>query len=233
MTRIVHLGDKEISYELTFKSVKNINVRISPGGGVKASAPISCRAHQVDAFIKKKAQVILHAMARSECPRKQCYSEGEPIVIFGQTLTIKVQLSDVSRVLCVPPYLYVFVEDVQSHAQVRQMAEEWMKKTCHDVCIDLCKQLFPQFADRGIVWPNIVLRRMKSCWGSCIPSKNKITFNLNLIHVPKTCIEYVALHEMTHFLYHGHGKDFYDYIFRYMPDYKERRRQLKGMTLFV
>ena len=233
MMRIVCYQDKEISYELTLKSVKNINVRIGPGGCVKASAPPGCSGEQVDAFIQAKAPIILRAMVRTESPREQCYGEGEPIVIFGRTLTIRVQRSDVSQVLCAPPYLYVFTGDIHNHKQVRQLVEEWMETTCRDLCIGMCRQLFPQFADRGVAWPNITLRRMKSCWGSCIPAKNKITFNLKLIHVPKSCIEYVALHEMTHLLHSGHGKDFYDYISQYMPDYKERKRQLRELLRHI
>ncbi len=63
---------------------------------------------------------------------------------------------------------------------------------------------------------------MKSRWGSCIPAKQQITLNQNLIHYPIEFAEYVILHELVHFIQPNHSKAFYQIIEYYMPDYKER-----------
>ena len=67
---------------------------------------------------------------------------------------------------------------------------------------------------------------MKSRWGSCIPSRNKVIFNLNLIKTPMCCIEYVVLHELSHLKYQNHSKNFYNFISIFMPDWKERKKIL-------
>lgn len=77
-----------------------------------------------------------------------------------------------------------------------------------------------------IEMPEIKVRKMKTRWGSCVPSKNKITLNIALIRVPTECMEYVVLHELVHFLEPNHGKKFYKIIEEYMPDYKKRRKIL-------
>ena len=79
---------------------------------------------------------------------------------------------------------------------------------------------------KNIKMPEIKVRKMKTRWGSCIPSKNKITLNIALIYVPKECMEYVVLHELVHFLEPNHGKRFYGIIEEYMTDYKEIRKKL-------
>ena len=39
-------------------------------------------------------------------------------------------------------------------------------------------------------------------------------------------IDYVVLHELTHFLYPNHSKQFYMFLSNYMPDWKERKQVL-------
>lgn len=48
-----------------------------------------------------------------------------------------------------------------------------------------------------------------------------------LLNVPRSCAEYVVLHELAHFLYPNHSRSFYDFIAGYMPDWQERERLLK------
>ena len=41
-------------------------------------------------------------------------------------------------------------------------------------------------------------------------------------------IEYVVVHELAHIKYHNHKKEFYSLIEKFLPDYKEREKILKG-----
>ena len=54
-----------------------------------------------------------------------------------------------------------------------------------------------------------------------------LTFNLSLIHLDKELIDYVIVHELTHFLQANHSTLFYQEIAKRMPDYKERLKRLK------
>ena len=67
---------------------------------------------------------------------------------------------------------------------------------------------------------------MKSRWGCCFPFKNKVVFNLSLIKTPIDCVEYVVIHELSHFKYRNHSKDFYNFVAIYMPNWKEKRKVL-------
>lgn len=44
-------------------------------------------------------------------------------------------------------------------------------------------------------------------------------------------MDYVALHELVHFLHPNHGPGFYAVMDRLMPDWKEKRARLKGCAL--
>jgi len=87
-------------------------------------------------------------------------------------------------------------------------------------------KFYPVVAAYGVVYPRITVRAMSSRYGSCSVNSGRITLNSVLTRVPVPCAEYVVLHELAHFLYPNHGKGFYGFIARYMPDWQERRRLL-------
>ncbi len=66
-------------------------------------------------------------------------------------------------------------------------------------------------------------------FGSCSP-KNSLNFSLNLGAFTVEAIDYVVVHELAHIVHKNHGKDFYALIAKYLPDYKEREKLLKGKT---
>lgn len=74
---------------------------------------------------------------------------------------------------------------------------------------------------------NIVVRDMKTRYGVCNIKDKKITFQLKLATYPLECIDYVIVHELSHFKVQNHSKDFYYEIAKIMPDYKKRIKKLK------
>ena len=54
-----------------------------------------------------------------------------------------------------------------------------------------------------------------------------ITLNTALARCPEHLRDYVALHELVHFLYHDHGPGFYAAMDARMPGWRERRKELQ------
>ena len=78
------------------------------------------------------------------------------------------------------------------------------------------------------LYPNkVTVKKFKRIWGNC-SSKKEIKINQNIIRYGKDEIEYVCLHEIAHLKYMNHKKEFWNFINKYMPDYKERANRLKG-----
>lgn len=71
------------------------------------------------------------------------------------------------------------------------------------------------------------IRYMTSRWGSCIPSKGRICFNLQLADKSDPCLEYVILHELLHLRHKGHGEDFKKDLTRFMPQWKQYSKMLR------
>ena len=74
--------------------------------------------------------------------------------------------------------------------------------------------------------PKVYLKKMKTLWGSCSVDRGAVTFNQYLIKAKPACIDYVVLHELIHFIYPNHSKQFYDFLSIHMPDWRERKTVL-------
>lgn len=73
----------------------------------------------------------------------------------------------------------------------------------------------------------IKITKAKKRFGSC-SGRNSLCFSCYLMLYPKSAIDYVVVHELAHIKHHNHSKAFYNLIEQYLPDYKERIKQLKA-----
>ena len=81
MTKTINLNGKTIQYELTYKKVKNINLRIKPDGTVFVSASKRVAQKIIDDFLISKADFIRNALkkyqSRENKPRIKYLDESE------------------------------------------------------------------------------------------------------------------------------------------------------------
>lgn len=64
-------------------------------------------------------------------------------------------------------------------------------------------------------------------FGSC-NGKNGICFSYRIMAYPQKAVDYVILHELAHIKHKNHSRDFYALIEKYMPDYRDAEKILKG-----
>ena len=114
----------------------------------------------------------------------------------------------------------------------RQM-DRWLMSICKDTIQSLCDAVYPKFQKYGVAYPTVRYRNMVSRWGSCQPKRCVLTFNYALVEAPISCIEYVVVHEFTHFLQPNHSKMFYQQLAMFMPDWEERKKMLENRNAFV
>ena len=75
--------------------------------------------------------------------------------------------------------------------------------------------------------PNLKIRKMTSRWGVCNIKNHNITLNYHLSKYDISCLDYVIVHELSHFVYPNHSRDFWNLVGKYFPKYKECRKMLK------
>ena len=120
MNREIILGDRTIKYDLQYKKVKNINLRIKPDGSINVSANKKVPQKVIDDFIISKADFILRALEKyKNMPvkeQKQYYTEDE--------------LKELILALCNNVYPYYEKQGIK-HPEIkfRKMVSRW--GSCH------------------------------------------------------------------------------------------------------
>ena len=81
--------------------------------------------------------------------------------------------------------------------------------------------------EEKIPTPNLKIRKMTSRWGVCNIKNKNITLNLELSKYDIKALDYVIVHELSHFIHPNHSKQFWTIVSKYYPNYKETRKYLK------
>ena len=114
MIKSIELRGKTISYELNYKKVKNINLRIGADGKIFVSANRFVSVKVIEDFILSKADFILKALSRPAIcePKKQYFSE--------------IEIREVILDLCQKVYPYFEKQGIPYPAiKFRKMVSQW------------------------------------------------------------------------------------------------------------
>ena len=78
-------------------------------------------------------------------------------------------------------------------------------------------------------WKRVAIRDTRSRWGSCSRQGN-LNFSYKIIFLPAHLQDYIIVHELCHLKELNHSKRFWALVARVIPEYNERRRELRGKT---
>lgn len=107
----------------------------------------------------------------------------------------------------------IFVKD-------EKILEKWLKKETKRIFTERLEYNYNLF-DEDIPFPKLKIRSMKTRWGVCNKRDNSVTLNSKLIKYSLREIDYVIIHELSHFVHFDHSKEFWETVRMHMPDYKK------------
>ncbi len=81
--------------------------------------------------------------------------------------------------------------------------------------------------EESIPYPTLKIRKMKTRWGVCNRRNNTVTLNSDLIKYDLDKLDYVIIHELSHFRHFNHSKEFWKLVEKYEPNYKKIRKELR------
>lgn len=105
--------------------------------------------------------------------------------------------------------------------------EKWLKKQATKLFKERLDYWYSNF-DRKIPYPSLTIRKMTSRWGVCNSKLTRVTLNLELIKKDISCLDYVIVHELSHFIEMNHSNRFWKVVEANYPNYKEIRRIMKN-----
>ena len=233
-TQQLRLSHGEVTYTLTRKNVKNINMRIKSDGSICVSANSRVSVSYIESFLKSKEEFIFSAMKKIEESRCQSLDwgveYGKKLPMFGDECSVFLIPSVQNKAYKDHNALIIETVDTEDKRGICDCIVELYRDLIEDKITetfwDIYYRVFPEAKNP----PSIKFRKMVSMWGNCSPSKNTITFSVFLAALPMDCIEYVIYHEIVHLIHADHSKKFYDTLAIFLPDWSERKHKMRSFS---
>lgn len=222
---VSHLQVGGVRAEVTYKDVKNLRLRVvPPDGTVKISVPWGISQETVEEFVRSRAEWLAKArqQVRAANPVQGPLVDGGRARLWGRWHEIRIEpgkraggrVEDGRIVLAGP----------DEAARARGL-ENLYRRELREAVEELFEEWEPRVGERHAV---LKLRRMTSRWGTCNVRTASITINTALAQWPRWAVEYVVVHELMHLVEPGHGPRFVAGMDGLLPDWRQRRRALRG-----
>jgi len=217
-----------ITLELAEKNIKTIRLTIyAADGKVRVSAPARVSEDAVRKFVISKLPWIKKRLLKFEgavIPSESEYRNRESHFFQGKRYILNViETEGRTKAEVRGDYLDLYVKPgaglEKRHKVMDAFYRSEMKKQLTGIVAKWEKKM-------GISAGEIRIRQMKTRWGSCSIKKKKIWLNLELAKKPLPCLEYVVVHEMTHYFERLHNSSFKKILSSYLPDWKLLRDEL-------
>jgi predicted metal-dependent hydrolase len=106
---------------------------------------------------------------------------------------------------------------------------EWYRHQAKQIFAERLIVCYEQARHLGIPYPQVVVREMKTRWGSCSGRTDRINLNTRLVQAPLACVDYVILHELCHFREHNHSSRYYQLLTSILPDWRHHKATLRDI----
>lgn len=219
------IKDKVFNVTIEQKRIKNIYIRVEEDN-IRVTAPKYVPKYEIYNFLESKRDWIYKTYIRSQI-RKQItmkYNGGDTFYIYGKKYKLVKEIGKKS-VSVTNDTIYLTYKDEEGgidflykylSSYLLKKAEEYVDKYIYMI------------QDYGYyLKPYLNAKLMTSKWGVCYTRSNKINISSYLIHYPIYCLEYIIVHELTHFIVPNHSRRFYEIVVANMPNYKEAEKALK------
>lgn len=226
-------GGLTIPYDITFSSRrKTISIIVHRTKRVEIKAPSGTPVPYIHDLAKSKLAWIVkrlgmidsmpdHAVERKYCEQEIFYFLGTPLSLVFERVTGSGTARKQGESLIVGIPGSVPVPDHSRYA--RKLVQEWYRGQGSRIIAGIIRE----YADLlGLDTPSFRIRNVRRRWGSC-NHRNNLNFNSRLIMAPVAQVEYVVMHELCHVRHKNHSGTFWKALQDVMPDYRERREQLR------
>ncbi len=229
MNYLVTIKGTQLPVAVSLKKMKQVRLKVFPSGEIKLSAPIGTPESWIAEYLVSKTPWIeekldLFIQTRA-VEKEEHFMSGSSTRILGRQLTIQVHEAHRKQVVREDDVLHVYTPETEQK-KIDKQVNNWWQRTSKEYFQAVVDLMYPIIEKHGVERPLVCVKKMSTLWGSCSRKTKKVNLNFYLYKASVPCVEYVILHELAHFLYPYHNKDFYDFITIHMPDWQDRRKQL-------
>lgn len=234
--RTLEYGKTSIDYQLFYTDRETLAIHVHPDLQVTVEAPLGSDFPEIEKRLRKRASWILRQQRNFrrysfDIPPRR-YVSGETHRYLGKQYQLKVLQAENEKeyVKMDREHILVGVREKSNPERVKKLLTGWYRQQAYEIFRERVETWFPRFERYSIKHPEVIVRQMRSQWGSC-SIKGKMNLNLKLVMVPRQFIDYVIVHELCHLIEHNHGSAFYVLMSKIMPGWEEKRESLNRLEV--
>ncbi|MEA5533713.1 SprT family zinc-dependent metalloprotease [Crocosphaera sp. XPORK-15E] len=224
----------DLIINVTRKKIKNLHLTVHPPDGeVRISAPL----HLNDETIRLFAISKLHWIKKNQAKLKNQPRQNKKKFVTGETHYYqgKPYLLNVIYYIKTPKveirnntYLDLYVKEGSEQNQREQTLINWYRQQLKSEIPAIIRKWEKIMQIEVKEWG---VKKMKTRWGTCNIQAQRIWLNLELIKTPSHCLEYVIVHEMTHFFERHHNEKFRKLMDQFLPHWSIYKEELNQTPL--
>jgi predicted metal-dependent hydrolase len=232
-TASAYLTVRGIDVDVIYKDIKNLHIGVYPPmGRVRVAAPQRLDDDQVRLAVIQRLPWIKRQRAQLQAAPRQTEREmvtGESHYVWGNRRRLKVvERPGRPHIEVDGERLVLYAAPDSTADERRQRLDRWYREQL--------RQEIPAFIASWetaleVSVPKWTIRRMKTKWGSCNRESRHLWFNVELAKKHPDCLEYIVVHEMTHYFERNHGERFTKLMDKHLPDWRSRRDILNEAPL--
>ena len=205
----IKIGNDYYNVEIIKKNNKNTYIRVKDGKII-----VTTNRFTSNAFITKLITDNLGSITKMLSSDNKKREKKESFYYFGKVYDVIYGFNEVE-----------FTDD-KIYAPNKQKLDKYLMNEIVKIYQARINYWYHQFEEK-IPVPNLKIRKMTSRWGVCNIKSHNVTLNYELSKYDITCLDYVVVHELSHFIHHNHSSEFWLLVGKYYPRYKEARKMLK------
>ena len=204
----MELLGREVDVIIQRKRMRNIIFKINDEGNVLVTCPFLTTNLEINLLLKKNIKP-LERMYQKYLNKEE---KNNKVLYLGKELNFI-------------EYNKYMLDGDTIYAPSIEKANLYLEKISINIFEERLKLYIDEF--KNIPKFKFKVRKMKTRWGVNNFSSKSITLNTMLIHYRYACIDYVIVHELSHFYHHDHSSRFWKCVEEHYPNYKEIRKELR------
>lgn len=205
------LDDIEYNVIITKKNNKNLYIRVKEG-----NICVTCNYLTTKSKIKNILDLNQKSLRKMIDSVKNKEKKEKGFFYLGKCYDI-IFKDDIKDVMVCDSVIY---------SKNLKALNKWYKDEVIRIFDERYVYIFNKFKE-NITSPILKIRNMKTRWGVYNRKNHTITLNSKLIEFDVSKIDYVIIHELCHIIHFNHSKEFWELVFKYCPNYKQIRKEMK------
>lgn len=210
----IKINNKIYNVEIIYKNNKNMYLRIKDDLKIVVTAPLKISEKKIQKFVESNIDYISKVIIQKE---EVLTKKQDKFQYLGKLYDI-----------CYINERKIFLGEEKALIGKNVNIDNWYKKNAIEVFENYYNSCFQNFKEAKYK-PLLKIRKMKGKWGVCNITNKTITLNLELIKLNPKYLIYVIYHELCHLKHPNHSKDFWALVEKYVPNYKQIKKEMKNV----